>query len=262
MNMPQGLNGFLLTSEPKEMESVAAPPILRVLRPATFAIWFIIFVASLQTVVVTGDISNILVLILATFLFAGVHVQFWYEESDRGRRVHHAIERMRGRIYEDDLTSLPNSRHFVFELRRQMMRSVRNGRSFSLVLTDVTNFEQLKGDESKIVPVMARAMRQSLGDGDFIARLQGPIFAAIVVSDRERSAAEKSDWAQSALANCIPAGYAGAVRAVVSSSGYEGELEVRDYLRRAQRDLAACKVRVASEPGPAVRPSSRPTAAA
>ena len=65
MNMPQGLNGFLLTSESKEMETVAAPPILRILRPATFGLWFIIFAASLQTVVVTGDLSNILVLVLA-----------------------------------------------------------------------------------------------------------------------------------------------------------------------------------------------------
>lgn len=262
MNMPQGLNGFLLTSESKEMESVAAPPILRVLRPATFGIWFIIFAASLQTVVVTGDMSSMLVLVLATFLFAAVHVQFWYEESDRGRRVHHAIERMRGRIYEDDLTSLPNSRHFVFELRRQMMRSVRNGRSFSLVLTDITHFEQMKNDEERLVPMMARAMRQSLGDGDFIARLQGPIFAAIVVSDRERTAAEKSDWVLNALSGCIPVGYAGSVRAVVSSSGYEGELEVRDYLRRAQRDLAAAKVRIASEPGPTARSASRQSSAA
>ncbi len=258
--MPQGLNGFLLTSESKAMESVAAPPILRILRPATFGLWFIIFAASLQTIVATGDLSNLFVLVLATGLFAAVHVQFWYEESDRGRRVHHAIERMRGRMYEDDLTSLPNSRHFVFELRRQMMRSVRNGRSFSLVLTDVTNFEQLKQEEERLIPAMARSMRQSLGDGDFIARLQGPIFAAIVVSDRERTAAEKSDWVLNALSKCIPIGFAGSVRAVVSSSGYEGELEVRDYLRRAQRDLAATKVRTASEPGPAQRSDIRSAA--
>ncbi len=257
MNMPQGLNGILFNSETKAMESVAPPPILRILRPATFALWIVIFAASIQAIVATGEMSGLFILLIATGLFASVHFQFWYEESDRGRRVHHAIERMRGRIYEDDLTSLPNSRHFVFELRRQMMRSVRNGRSFSLVLTDITNFERLKGDEEKLVPHMARSMRQALGDGDFIARLQGPIFAAIVVSDRDRTAAEKSDWVLNALANCIPAGYAGSVRAVVSSTGYEGELEVRDYLRRAQRDLAAVKDRVSAEPGPSARGSHR-----
>ena len=38
MNMPQGLNGILFNSETKAMESVAPPPILRILRPATFAL--------------------------------------------------------------------------------------------------------------------------------------------------------------------------------------------------------------------------------
>lgn len=255
MNMPQGINAILFPSETKDLESVAPPPILRVLRPATFALWFIIFAATVQTIIATGETSGLFFLVLATALFAAVHTQFWYEESERGRRVHYAIDRMRGRIYEDELTSLPNSRHFVFELRRQMMRSVRNGRSFSLVLSDVTNFDQLKRDEDRIIPTMARGMRQALGDGDFIARLQGPIFAAIVLSDRDRTATEKADNMLTAVANCIPAGYAGSVRSVVSSTGYEGELEVRDFLRRAQRDLAAVKIRVASEPAPPARNS-------
>ncbi|MCL6644703.1 MAG: hypothetical protein K6U88_06955 [Dehalococcoidia bacterium] len=44
-----------------------------------------------------------------------------------------------------------------------------------------------------------------------------------------------------ALAACIPNEYATRLTPVVSLTGYEGELEVRDFLRRAQRDLVAAR---------------------
>lgn len=258
MNMPQGINAFLFASnEAGDMESVESTPILRLLRPATLALWIVIFAASAQSLVTAGTLENWLVPVLATGLFAAVHIQFWYEESDRGRKLYYQLERMRGRIYEDETTALPNSRHFVFELRRQMMRSVRNGRGFSLVLTDMVNFEVVKRDEERILPAMGRSLRQALGDGDFLARLQGPIFAAIVVDDRERTSTEKADWMLTSLAGCVPPVHAGRVLPVVSATGYEGELEVRDFLRRAQRDLAAAKSRdIVRQTGP-LAPRSR-----
>lgn len=249
MNMPQGMNPFLFGSnDSREMDSVESAPLLRILRPATFALWFVIFAASAQVIVTTGEQQALIILALATVLFAVVHLQFWYEESERGRRLHYQFERMRGRIYEDTVTAMPNSRHFVFELRRQMMRSVRNGRGFTLILTDIAGWDLLKKDEERLLPQLARGLRQALGDGDFVARLQGPIFAAIVTDDRERSAAQKADWALSAIASCIPVSHAGTVRPVISATGYEGELEVRDYLRRAQRDLLAAQSRSHHQP--------------
>ncbi len=252
MNMPQGINAFLFpATEQKEMGTVETPVALRALRPATMALWLIIFAAQVQTILVAGAGVNWVIMLLSSALFAGIHIQFWYAESEQGRRFHHAIERMRGRIYEDDNTGLPNSRHFVFELRRQMMRSVRNGRGFSLILTDIVGFESLKRDEDRLMATMGRAFRQSLGDADFSARLQGPIFAAIVADDRDGTAVEKATMAFEALANAIPVNLAASVRPVVSVSGYEGELEVRDFLRRAQRDLIASRGRSAATSHPA-----------
>lgn len=245
MNKPPALNVFLFPSSENAMGSVATSPILRVLRPATFGLWFIIFCTQAVTIA-SGETGSWLIFVLSSLLFAGVHIQFWYEDSEQGRRFHHAIERMRGRIYEDDSTGLPNSRHFVFELRRQMMRSVRNGRGFSLILTDLAGFEREGADakhEDRLLSQIGKSLRHAAGEGDFVAHLEGPVFAAIVVDERDRSAAEKSEAFVLALGSCIPLERAATVHPVVSLTGYEGELEVRDFLRRAQRDLIATRAR-------------------
>ncbi|MEP6871242.1 MAG: GGDEF domain-containing protein [Anaerolineaceae bacterium] len=242
MNKPPALNAlFSSSTDEREFGSVETSPILRIIRPTALAVWVLVFCVQAQTVVTTGSSRNWMVMVLSTALFAGVHAQFWYEESEQGRRFHRAMERMRGRIYEDDDTGLPNSRHFVFELRRQMMRSVRSGRGFSLVLTDIGGFEKARGFEGKIISSMTKTFRHSLTEGDFIAHLQGPIYAGIVLDDGDHSAADKADNLLWAIGSCIPLELAGDVFPVVSLSGYEGELEVRDFLRRAQRDLISSR---------------------
>lgn len=256
MNKPQALNFLLFSgSESRELGSVETPPLLRLLRPASFGLWFIIFVAQAISFVATGEGVSIFIVLFATLLFVGVHIQFWYEESERGRRVHHSIERFRGRIYEDEDTGLPNSRHFVFELRRQMMRSVRNGKSFSLVLIELVGADGMRDSDERLLANVGRNVRQALGDGDFVARLQGAVFGAIVLDDRDGlTAAQKSDSFQSAAAAAIPLEKIENCRPVISVSGYEGELEVRDFLRRAQRDLQTARERAT---GPLYQDPSR-----
>ena len=176
--------------------------------------------------IISGGGSNFLVIGLSTLLFAGVHVQFWYEESEQGRRFHRALDRMRGRIYEDDATGLPNSRHFVFELRRQMMRSVRNGRGFSLVLTDFGGFEKSEG-ERRAVPAVGftgdaphsrrRRLRRPPA-GARCSRRSSP-------TTRDQTAADKADNLLPALGSCIPLEYANQVFPVVSLSGTKANLK-------------------------------------
>ena len=151
-----------------------------------------------------------------------------------------------GRIYEDDATGLPNSRHFVFELRRQMMRSVRNGQGFSLVLTDLSGLNEK--EEKIALTTVGKALRHAAGDGDFISHLDGSVFAAIVMDDRERTGADKAEAIFAAMASVIPLERAANVRPVVALTGYQGELEVRDFLRRAQRDLLGARTRGTSAP--------------
>jgi len=243
------------------MGSVQSLPLMRLLRPLSLGLWLIIFFVEAQTIISTGSNGNVLIPILATALFAAAHAQFWYEESEQGRRFHNTIDRMRGRTYEDENTGMPNSRHFVFELRRQMLRSMRSGHGFSLVLTDVASFERAAEHVDTMLPAMAKALRQALGDGDFIARLQGPVFAAVISDDRDVTADEKADRALVALGGCIPLDVAGIVYPVISITGYEGEVEVRDFLRRAQRDLLATRS-TDTTVGLRNRQSSRPSSAA
>lgn len=263
MNKPPTLNTFFgAAGDPAALGSVEPPPLMRFVRPATFALWFIVFSAQAVTVVTTGQGGSWVVLFLSTALFIGVHIQFWYEESDQGQKVHRTLDRMRGRLYEDDLTGLPNSRHFVFELRRQMMRSVRNGRGFSLALTDLNGFEGGKSGE-RMLPMTGKSLRQATSESDFIAHLEGPVFAAILVDDRDRSAAEKTESLLLALGSAIPLDRAAVMHPVVSLTGYEGELEVRDFLRRAQRDLVAARSRgVTARPAVRPRPATSASSAA
>jgi len=260
MNKPPGLNALLfMSNENSALGSVETPLLVRLLRPATFIVWILVFCIEAQTLVSTGASANWLVLVLSSALFGIVHVQFWYEESEQGRRFHRTFERVRGRVYEDDATGMPNSRHFVFELRRQMMRSVRSGRGFSLVLTDIGGWEKAGTEEDRMLTGIAKILRQSVGESDFVAHLQGAIFAAIVMDDTKRSSGEKADSLLPAIGSCIPLDLAGAMFPVVSITGYEGELEVRDYLRRAQRDLLGSRSKCMTNAPVNLR---RPTAAA
>jgi GGDEF domain-containing protein len=111
------------------------------------------------------------------------------------------------------------------------------------VLTDVIGWEKISPHEREFLHQATRALRQALGDGDFLGRLQGPVFAAIVLDERDCSAAEKADALITALGSAVPLDMATTLNPVVSVTGYQGELEVRDFLRRGQRDLAETRAR-------------------
>jgi GGDEF domain-containing protein len=240
LNKPPGLNFLIAGAESSDgLGSVQSLPFIRALRPATFALWAVIAAIQGIVIVTTGETGNMVTLAASTILFAAVHVQFWWEESEQGRRVARSLERARGRVYEDDFTGLPNSRHFVFELRRQMMRSVRNGRGFSLILTDLNGID--REDLEQVLPTVGKALRHACSEGDFIAHLEGPVFACIVVDDGDDGTAGKADGLLRGLAGVIPGDRAASVEPVVSLTGYQGELEVRDFLRRAQRDLVSAR---------------------
>lgn len=223
---------------------VMASPLMKLIRPVTFGLWLLVTIIQVAAIAGGGGESLWLIGLMTTGLFAAVHIQFWFEESDQGHRVRFTMDKMRGSLYEDELTNLPNSRHFVFELRRQMMRSVRNGRGFSLVLTDLPGLE--KAEYAKALPAVGKALRHAASDGDFVAHLEGPVFATIVVEDRDVTLGDKADGFYAALESVVPADRRGAVMPLASLTGYQGELEVRDFLRRAQRDLVAARTRKSS----------------
>jgi len=109
-----------------------------------------------------------------------------------------------------------------FELRRQMMRSVRNGKGFSLVLTDLKGLSPK--EEQAALPTVGKALRHASYEGDFVAHLEGPVFAAVVVDDRDRTAADKADALIMAdvVANAVLEIQAGAEPGTLASQLREG----------------------------------------
>jgi diguanylate cyclase (GGDEF)-like protein len=104
-------------------------------------------------------------------------------------RSHAALET--ARLYElisqtDALTGLPNRRAFEDELRRRWEASVQSGKALAVLVIDVDNFKRFNdrfghaaGDEC--LRHTARVMRRDLREVDFIARLGGEEFVALML---------------------------------------------------------------------------------
>ncbi|MDZ7728179.1 MAG: hypothetical protein U5Q44_08260 [Dehalococcoidia bacterium] len=244
MNKPQSLNLFLFNPESRALGSVQTSPIIRVLRPASFALWFMVFVAQLIALVGTGNTDGILLVALTTLLFS-----VYTPSSGTKSPTRAAASTTRWNAPADASTKTmppdsPIAATSSSSFRRQMTRSVRNGKGFAVVLTDIVGAEKLKSNE-RMLASAGRNLRQSLGEGDFVARLQGPIFGAIVLDEPDQTATEKAGGLVAALGAAIPVDSSSALIPVVAVTGYEGELEVRDVLRRSQRDLQNARERAA-----------------
>jgi GGDEF domain-containing protein len=215
-------------------DSVEAPPIVRALRPLSLGLW--VFIFGMQAVaMLAGDTPNYLLVVLITLLFMGVQAQYWYEESQQGARFRHSVERMRGEVFEDQTTGLPNSRHFLDELRRQMMRSVRSGHGFAVILSDIAGNGAPASDVERLLPEATFRIQRVIGEGIFAARLEGAVLAVIVAD--EDDPLEKAREISDALDDVATSDLGTHIQPVVSLTCYAGEAEVRAFLRRANRDL-------------------------
>lgn len=109
----------------------------------------------------------------------------------------------------DDLTLLPNRRHFDLQLDRRMAELGRFGWSFGVLMIDIDFFKKVNdsaghhvGDE--ILRMVARTLSENCRGVDTVARWGGDEFAAIianvrddelrVVADKLRAMVEASAW--------------------------------------------------------------------
>ena len=91
----------------------------------------------------------------------------------------------------DDLTRLPNRRHFDMQLDRRLAELGRFGWPFGTLMIDIDNFKQVNdsaghqaGDE--ILRLVARTLSANCRAFDTIARWGGEEFGAIIVNVREQ----------------------------------------------------------------------------
>lgn len=104
---------------------------------------------------------------------------------------------------QDELTRLPNRRHFLEQARREVERSRRYGSALSLLMVDADHFKQVNDTHGHaagdaVLRSLAETGRKLLRDADHMGRLGGEEFAlllpetdlaqAVVVAERLRKA--------------------------------------------------------------------------
>ena len=104
------------------------------------------------------------------------------KEASQARRV---IEEHKRRATHDGLTGLPNRDAYQHRLAEELARKARYGGSLTLVVADVDHFKRindnyghLAGD--KVLQLLAKALRKSLRDVDFVGRYGGEEFIILM----------------------------------------------------------------------------------
>ena len=104
------------------------------------------------------------------------------KEASQARRV---IEEHKRRATHDGLTGLPNRDAYQHRLEEELARKARYGGALTLVVADVDHFKRindnyghLAGD--KVLQLLAKALRKSLRDVDFVGRYGGEEFVILM----------------------------------------------------------------------------------
>ena len=104
----------------------------------------------------------------------------------------------------DHLTGLANRRRFERQLEREVARTERHGRPFSLVLLDLDEFKRVNdthgheaGDEA--IRTLARVLQQGTRGVDLAARIGGEEFAVILTETNLAGATEVAERLRLAL---------------------------------------------------------------
>ncbi|HEU4479745.1 MAG TPA: diguanylate cyclase [Pyrinomonadaceae bacterium] len=104
----------------------------------------------------------------------------------------------------DHLTGLANRRRFERQLEREVARTARHGRPFSLITIDIDHFKQVNdtygheaGDEA--IKTLARVLQQGTRGIDLAARIGGEEFAVILTETNLSGAVEVAERLRVAL---------------------------------------------------------------
>lgn len=147
----------------------------------------------------------------------------------------------------DELTGLPNRRHFMAEMRRALELSKR-GVGVGLVLLDVDHFKSINdtgghavGDQ--LLRRLAEALRETARDTDFVARLGGDEFAAILVNNAPSDGRQwfaRLNYVLEQQATIDPAGPVPSLSAGMAFLDGDGD-SVEAAMQRADAALYAAK---------------------
>jgi diguanylate cyclase (GGDEF)-like protein/PAS domain S-box-containing protein len=107
--------------------------------------------------------------------------------NDRSARIEQAerIKELERLALVDELTRLPNRRHFDDHLGHRLAELQRNGRSFGVLMMDVDLFKQVNDEcghllGDAILKLVARTLHANCRSFDIVARWGGEEFSAII----------------------------------------------------------------------------------
>jgi diguanylate cyclase (GGDEF)-like protein/PAS domain S-box-containing protein len=133
-----------------------------------------------------------------------------FRTTSEARRQDQLIEELARLAMIDDLTRLPNRRHFDLEIDRRLAEMNRFGWPFGVLMIDLDDFKQVNdrfghqvGDQ--VLQMVARTLSANCRTFDTVARWGGEEFSAIIanVHDEElRKVAEK--FRAMIEASCLP----------------------------------------------------------
>ena len=115
------------------------------------------------------------------------------------RRQEQIIEELSQLALIDDLTRLPNRRHFDLQLDRRLAEMNRFGWPFGALMIDLDHFKQINDNHGhhvgdQVLQLVARTLLANCRSLDMVARWGGEEFAAIIANVHEedlRRVAEK-----------------------------------------------------------------------
>jgi diguanylate cyclase (GGDEF)-like protein/PAS domain S-box-containing protein len=148
----------------------------------------------------------------------------------------------------DELTRLPNRRHFDDQLGRRLAEWQRHGRPFGVLMMDVDRFKQVNDEcghllADAILKLVARTLHANCRSFDIVARWGGEEFAAIISNvDAQQLVlvAEKFRAMVAASGLRLP-GHALAITISVGAADAQADDTAQTLLKRADQALYEAK---------------------
>jgi len=160
-------------------------------------------------------------------------------------------EKLRLQASVDDLTGAFNRRHFTEEGRRELARSKRHGRAFSLMIFDLDHFKRINdtfGHETgdRVLAKTAETVRKELRMSDLLGRHGGEEFAVILPETPPRQACAVADRLREALSRIEFAMNSDKPSGIAASFGVSGadiviDESLEDFVRAADRAMYEAK---------------------
>lgn len=146
----------------------------------------------------------------------------------------------------DPLTGLPNRRAFDSRLAEEIRRSARYGHAFSVLMVDLDGFKRINDNHGHMVGdsalrEIARCLRRSVRDTDFMARIGGDEFVLILPETKagdEGSIAQKLREAAGACQLTLPGEKIEKLTLSIGAASYpQDAAEPADLMIKADQSL-------------------------